>query len=293
MGCKHNYVFTQGYFYCTKCGHRHYGKSHKKKQGKTIGIGISAVAIIVIVGFLFTNGVFEINQDNLDKSFQNMPQSIQDAGKTARDIASDTTTILRETFNEQLENVQLDPVDITIKDISEIPKKIQENNPLNKKPEIDKIKLELQIHHLTNQHRVENGLKQLSWDDELTAIARNHSQDMALRDYFSHDNPRGQDPTDRATSQGYRCEKMVGNLIYYGVAENIFQNNLYDAVWYTNGIPMSYDWNTLDEIAQSTVNGWMDSLGHRQNILTKTYDSEGIGVAIAEDDKVYITQNFC
>jgi uncharacterized protein YkwD len=39
----------------------------------------------------------------------------------------------------------------------------------------------------------------------------------------------------------------------------------------------------------------MDSEGHRQNILSKNYTKEGIGVAIAEDDdgKVYITQVFC
>jgi uncharacterized protein YkwD len=37
----------------------------------------------------------------------------------------------------------------------------------------------------------------------------------------------------------------------------------------------------------------MESPGHRENILTKTYDSEGIGVEISADDKVYITQNFC
>ena len=77
-----------------------------------------------------------------------------------------------------------------------------------------------------------------------------------------------------------------------GLAENIYQNNLYDSVTYYNGIP-SYDWNTQEEIAQSTVEGWMDSPGHRKNILTSSYDREGIGVAIATNDKVYITQDFC
>ena len=101
-------------------------------------------------------------------------------------------------------------------------------------------------------------------------------------------------PEDSADDwRGYKCEKRIGNLIYQGIAENIFQNNLYDTVWYSGGIPTLYEWNTLDDIAKSTVDGWMNSPGHRQNILTTTYDAEGIGIEISDDDKVYITQNFC
>jgi uncharacterized protein YkwD len=54
-----------------------------------------------------------------------------------------------------------------------------------------------------------------------------------------------------------------------------------------------YDWKTAGKIAESTVHGWMNSQGHRKNILTPRWKSEGIGVAISPDDKVYITQNFC
>jgi len=255
---------------------------------------IIAIALVNgIAFFAFSNGIFEINQDNLDKSLQNMPQSIQDAGETAKDFAEDTTMILRETLDKQLDNVQIEPIDIPVDDIINIPNTIQENKPINKKPIIDKIKLEKQVHLLTNQYRTQHGLQTLSWDDNLSNIARHHSQDMASRNYFSHDTPEGKDPTDRGTSQGYHCQKIVGILIYSGIAENIFQNNVYDTVWYTNGIPTSYDWNTLDDLATSTVDGWMDSPGHRENILTKTYDKEGIGVAISSDEKVYITQNFC
>jgi uncharacterized protein YkwD len=54
-----------------------------------------------------------------------------------------------------------------------------------------------------------------------------------------------------------------------------------------------YDWNTIKQIAESTVKGWMHSPGHRKNILAPHWRSEGIGVALSPDDKVYITQNFC
>jgi hypothetical protein len=61
-------------------------------------------------------------------------------------------------------------------------------------------------------------------------------------------------------------------------------------VTYYNSIP-KYNWNSQDEIAQSTVQGWMNSPGHHDNILRSTWDTEGIGVAIS-GDKVYITEDF-
>ena len=168
-------------------------------------------------------------------------------------------------------------------------------NPVNiisSKPEIDVNELELQIHKLVNEERQKNGLNSLNWDNKLADIARKHSQDMAQNNFFSHDNLIGQDPTERGRLAGYYCRKDFGSYYTEGIAENIFQNNLYDSVTYYNGIP-SYDWNTQEEIAKSTVSGWMTSPGHRENILTATYDKEGIGVAISSDDEVLITQDFC
>ncbi len=55
----------------------------------------------------------------------------------------------------------------------------------------------------------------------------------------------------------------------------------------------TYDWNSMDKIAATTIKGWMDSPDHRQNILDKNYTREAIGLAIGDDDKVYVTQMFC
>jgi uncharacterized protein YkwD len=159
------------------------------------------------------------------------------------------------------------------------------------KPEINVNELEKEIHNFVNIERTNNGLSQLNWDDRLADIARRHSQDMSNRNFFDHTNPDGQDPTARANAAGYSCYKGYGGYYTVGVAENLFQNNLYDSVTYVNGIPI-YSWNSQNELASSTVSGWMSSFGHRQNILTSTYDREGIGVAIATE-KVYITQVFC
>lgn len=293
MVCSHNYVYTQGYFVCTKCGRRIYGRSYRRKKTKTIGLSITGAIIAGIVLFLFANNMIEINQENIQKTIQEIPQEIQQTSETTKDIVTETSGKIKETIDKNLENPPVKTDDITIDKIKEIPKKIQESNPINQKPTIDTIELEKKIHLLINQQRQYNGLSAFAWDDRLSNVARIHSDDMALRSYFSHDTPEGLDPTARGAKYGVRCEKTVGNLIYSGIAENIFQNNLYDRVWYTNGMPTSYEWNNIDDLAQSTVSGWMESPGHRQNILTQTYDREGIGIAISSDDKVYITQDFC
>ncbi len=97
--------------------------------------------------------------------------------------------------------------------------------------------------------------------------------------------------TWRYKQAGYECGITVGRTIYTG-AENIALNNLYNSVTTING-KAYYDWNSMEGIAVSTVDGWMKSPGHRKNILTPHWRNEGIGVFIAPDDRVYITQNFC
>lgn len=108
---------------------------------------------------------------------------------------------------------------------------------------------------------------------------------MATRNYFEHDTPEGITFSDRYNQAGYNCQGWSG--------ENIFQNNLYNSVEYVDGIPTSYDWNDMNALATSTVYGWMNSTGHRENILQSQFQNEGIGVAISNDSKVYITEDFC
>jgi uncharacterized protein YkwD/Zn ribbon nucleic-acid-binding protein len=365
MFCRHSYRYTQGYFYCVKCGHRSY-KQHAKRRSTGKKFIIAGVLAVIAVGAVFaiqgTTNPFSNNfaTSNLQADTADNPKQttltncqmksdgtgqvdvkceghdelhlwrepalnpatvdgvtlIIDNGRYQMKFMAPTGVmvsydleekglhpstqvtddikvkypILDETIVQAREKVE--SIKETIKET--IPEKpIQIPKMTLGKPEISTADLEQKIHLLINAERQKHGLASLSWDVALANIARYHSQDMAIRGYFSHDTPEGVDPTGRAASHGYRCQKTVGNLIYSGVAENLFQNNLYDRVWYTGGIPTSYEWNSMDEIAESTVNGWMASMGHRQNILTGMYDREGIGIAISSDDKVYITQNFC
>lgn len=162
----------------------------------------------------------------------------------------------------------------------------------SKMPIIDPLLLEKKIHFLVNAERDKRKLKKLEWNEKLAVIARKHSADMAKRNYFSHKSPEGTDPTSRAKESGFNCQKKYGNLIRSGIGENIFQNHIYKSVTYI-GENAYYDYRTLDEIAETTVEGWMKSDGHRENILDSGYDSEGIGVVISNSGEIYTTQNFC
>jgi len=152
-------------------------------------------------------------------------------------------------------------------------------------PVVDIVLLELEIHDLINSERQNNGLSTLEWDSDLADIARDHSQDMVDNNFFSHENLVGQDPTDRAKAAGYNCYKNFGSYYTDGIAENI-------ALTPTGNVIGCGDVHSMQEIAECTVDGWMMSPGHRENILTSTYDKEGIGVAVTGYVTYYITQDF-
>ena len=160
------------------------------------------------------------------------------------------------------------------------------------KPKVSVEDLERRIHELINQERARYGLSSLAWNPTLNTIARRHSQDMARRNYFGHYSPEGHDLAYRYSRQGFVCEVDAGGWYLTG-AENVFQNSLYDTVEYINEIPSTYHWTDLETIAASTVRGWMGSPGHRKNILEPAWRTEGIGIAISNDYKVTITQDFC
>jgi len=138
--------------------------------------------------------------------------------------------------------------------------------------------IEILILKYTNIERKNVDLKELVWDEILSQIAREHSKDMAEKNFFDHENLSGEGPTDRAKRHGYYLHKELGDGWYTeGIAENIGK--------------MTHVNNNEDSIAREQVKAWMESEGHRQNILNPNYDRLGVGVVY--DDPWYIsTQNF-
>ena len=155
------------------------------------------------------------------------------------------------------------------------------------KSQIDISELEQEVHRRINLERANNDLKPLSWDSKIYQIAKEHSEDMIIRNFYSHDNPDGEDPTDRADRHGYSCVKNYGSYYTYGLAENIAITPIYSDVIGCGST------TSLDSLAECIVDGWMTSPGHRENILTSTYTKTGIGIAYSDNDEAYSTQNFC
>ncbi|MBT6402112.1 CAP domain-containing protein [Candidatus Woesearchaeota archaeon] len=146
--------------------------------------------------------------------------------------------------------------------------------------------VEKRILHYTNIQRAERGLSILIWDSHLGDIARDHSLDMIERDFFEHNNPEGEDPTARAIDADYNVHKeLSGGWYSEGIGENIGSMP-------TGSVEgFGYVSSDADSIAEAHVNSWMESPGHRANILEPGYDRLGVGVAY---DGIYYmaTQNF-
>ena len=173
-------------------------------------------------------------------------------------------------------------------------------------PAVEPRNLEVRIFELINRERAKEKLKPLKMDRALSEIARRHSEDMARRRYFDHLNPDGKGPTERGLAAHYKCVKYLapymsaaadgnifqGQYIAEGLAENLYQNNLYNRIIISGG-STTYEWNSADKITRTSVDGWMASHGHRENILNDRYRKTGVGVAIAANDQVLITQLFC
>lgn len=162
---------------------------------------------------------------------------------------------------------------------------------VNDRPAISAGDIEARIDELINRERVAAGLRRLAQDSALAAVAREHSRDMAVRNYFDHTDPVHGSPTDRAAAAGYVCEKREGDVLFSGVAENIAMQHSYSRYTVRDGV-RSYDWSSTEEIAEAVVTGWMQSPGHRANIVDPRSDRHGVGVHI-RDHRVLVTQKLC
>ncbi|MFR9805731.1 CAP domain-containing protein [Pseudonocardia sp. RS010] len=111
---------------------------------------------------------------------------------------------------------------------------------------------------LTNRARAAAGCGALTIDPRITRAAQAHSDDMAIRGYFDHDSPDGRTFADRIAAAGHPSPG----------AENIARGQ---------------------RTAQSVVEAWLDSPGHRRNIEDCSLATVGVGLAT---DGYYWTQDF-
>ncbi|MDD4188322.1 MAG: LysM peptidoglycan-binding domain-containing protein [Bacilli bacterium] len=139
---------------------------------------------------------------------------------------------------------------------SETPIQIVPNN-LN-----DFEELENKVFQLVNEKRKRIGLPVLTTDTKITNVAKIKSQDFIKNDYFSHNSPE----------YGTLFEMLrTFGINFSAAAENIASGQ-----------------NTAEEV----IRHWMNSAGHRANILNSTFNKIGVGVAKDSNDNLYWTQIF-
>lgn len=117
---------------------------------------------------------------------------------------------------------------------------------------------ELETFNLINQQRINNGLPALKIDEEVQRVARIKAQDMVDNNYFAHNSPTYGTPFNMLKNFG---------ISYKTAGENIAGNS-------NNN---------------SAVTAWMNSSGHRANILNNSYNYTGIGVVTSPKyGKIYV-----
>ena len=114
--------------------------------------------------------------------------------------------------------------------------------------------LERQVLELINQQRAQGGCDPLVMQRQLSAAAQSHANAMAMKNFFGHASKNGTKFSSRIKAQGYRGRKY---------AENI-------AAGYAS--------------AEKVVSIWMNSSGHRVNIMNCAFTETGIALAYQEDD---------
>ncbi len=119
---------------------------------------------------------------------------------------------------------------------------------------------------LTNQQRLAKGLAPLRWNNALAEAADSYAQKMAATGFFGHDTPDGTTPTSRGHDAGYPS-------FYWGpyIGENLARGY---------------------RSPESVMQGWMNSEGHKHNVLLPNYTEIGVGVAVAPDGTMYWAQEF-
>lgn len=126
---------------------------------------------------------------------------------------------------------------------------------------------------LVNAERQQYDLSTLSEDSLLTSLAREHSISMVENNFFGHERYPGERPLSYdqppGTIRGENLAKIPTRQV----------------------IPGPY--LSLQEVCEWAVSGWMDSPGHRANILEPRYTETGVGVSFSDGwDYLYITQIF-
>ncbi len=144
---------------------------------------------------------------------------------------------------------------------STTPQQKPESTP-EQKPSTDFSSYQQQVLDLVNAERTKRGISALTLDSNLSSVATKKSQDMVNKNYFDHTSPTYGSPFDMMKQFG---------ISYRTAGENIAKGQ---------------------KTPQEVVTAWMNSEGHRKNILNPNFTNLGIGIAKDSKGTTYWTQMF-
>jgi uncharacterized protein YkwD len=131
--------------------------------------------------------------------------------------------------------------------------------------------VEQAILQATNDIRVKNGLDTVVWDEKLSVAVRQHTKEMVEENYFEHQSPHEEwrSPSQRAYLSGHFNSHVGENILFIKNPQQ----------------------RTATEFAKEFLRLWMNSPGHRANILTKEWSILGVGV-YKKDKQIFAGQLF-
>jgi uncharacterized protein YkwD len=136
--------------------------------------------------------------------------------------------------------------------------------------------LEQRTFDLVNNERMKAGLEKLKWNEDVADVCRIHSMDMAENQFFSHTGTGNTTTGDRLKDSGLYYWNLSGENILMGGGIDYYSVSIL-------GVIRDVEYKTLEELAQEAVQGWMNSTGHRENILEAGFDESAIGVYALEN----------
>ncbi len=194
-------------------------------------------------------------------------RAISEAWGYKVDWDSETKTVFIDTTNQNIEvpsdayNIHNNQLPLKEYEVDGTKKQF-ENTPEVDKPSVSLEKFQEEVVRLVNEERNKAGILPLEMDTKLNELAVIKTDDMLNNDYFSHYSPIYGSPFDMMD---------MYEVTYSSAAENI-----------------AYGQTTPEEV----MNSWMNSEGHRENILNPDFNKIGVGYSTDEIDEIFWTQLF-
>lgn len=244
--------------YCEKSGHKEYICIYVK--GKDCSAPVKPLNYLIQD---LINGNLKCSKVNLSNNIDTTSnKKIEDNTYSNKESNSKTISTENKTSTNAIDksNSQNESVNTSSKKLESKPETTPTENKVST-PSGNFSSFQKEVLDLVNVERTNRGLQPLKFNNELSNVATKKSQDMIDRNYFDHTSPTYGSPFDMMKQFG---------ISYRAAGENIAMGQ---------------------KTPKEVMNSWMNSPGHRKNILNPDFTELGVGIA-SNGSSIYWTQMF-